>query len=289
MLDPYRTRGALLGLALGDALGAPVDGMSHQNVRTHYRGVKGLMDDEKRRDLAAGQWTAHTQRALALTRALAGAPADVDGIFHRGLAKMALRRADAGAGVAGAACAAPVGIVAVNRGLDNAALAALLASTLGPIVAEPESLAAAVGQARAIAAALTCDPNGLDGQEFVRAIARATAAVPGASAVPGRLQALAEHLDETPLDLQDRCGGTGAAPDEAFPFAIAMFARGPALVEATLLSAVNAGGAAGAVGAMVGALLGAANGRSAFPADWRAGLEEAGSLARTVDVLTPVP
>jgi ADP-ribosylglycohydrolase len=53
-----------------------------------------------------------------------------------------------------------------------------------------------------------------------------------------------------------------------------MFARNPALVEATLLSAVNVGGAASAVGAMTGALLGAFNGWSAFPAEWREGLED---------------
>src|SRR5690606_40679496 len=64
--------------------------------------------------------------------------------------------------------------------------------------------------------------------------------------VADRLWALEPYLDETPLDLQDRCDGTGDAADEAFPFAVAMFARNPALVEATLLSAVNVGGAASA-------------------------------------------
>ena len=287
MLDPDRIRGALLGLALGDALGAPVDGMSHQNVRTHYRGVKGLMDDEKHRDLAAGQWTAHTQRAIAVARALAGDPRDASGVFRREMSTMVLRRAGAGAGVDGATSAAPAGVITANRDLDDVALTDLLTSILGSIVEEPESLAAAVGQARAVALALGCEPNALHGHEFVRAIARSTAGVPGASSVPARLQGLAEHLDETPLDLQDRCGGTGAAPDEAFPFAIAMFTRGPALVDATLLSAVNVGGAAAAVGSMVGALLGAVNGWSAFPAVWRAGLEDAELIARTVDALGP--
>jgi ADP-ribosylglycohydrolase len=92
--------------------------------------------------------------------------------------------------------------------------------------------------------------------------------------VPAAVLALSDHLDDTPLDLHDRAGGTGDAPEHAFPFAVAMFAREPALVEATLLSAVNVGGAAAAVGSIAGALLGAFNGWSAFPDAWRVGLRD---------------
>jgi ADP-ribosylglycohydrolase len=103
--------------------------------------------------------------------------------------------------------------------------------------------------------------------------------------VSSALRDLALYLDDTPLDLQDRCNGTGDRADEAFPFAVAMAAREPTLVEATLLSAVNVGGAAAAVGAMTGALLGAFNGWSAFPAEWRFGLEDAGRLLAEADAL----
>ena len=36
-----RARGCLLGLAIGDALGAPLEGLSAQQIRAHY----GLVDD----------------------------------------------------------------------------------------------------------------------------------------------------------------------------------------------------------------------------------------------------
>src|SRR5690554_4522784 len=72
-----RALGALLGAAVGDALGMPVDGLSHQNVRLYYKGVKGYTADEKRGDLDAGQWTAHTQRLRALAAALAAHHEDV--------------------------------------------------------------------------------------------------------------------------------------------------------------------------------------------------------------------
>jgi ADP-ribosylglycohydrolase len=147
----------------------------------------------------------------------------------------------------------------------------------------PAARAAAYGHAFAVRAALTSDLEPEDGLVFVEDVAEevreAERRLGADHAVSDRLHALAGHLTDTPLDLQDRCAGAGPAADEAFPFAVAMFARNPALVDATLLSAINVGGAASAVGAMTGALLGARNGWSAFPPAWRDGLEEAERLA----------
>ena len=39
-----RVRGCLLGLAIGDALGAPLEGLSTQQIRTHYGRVRGYVD-----------------------------------------------------------------------------------------------------------------------------------------------------------------------------------------------------------------------------------------------------
>ncbi|HEX8386543.1 MAG TPA: ADP-ribosylglycohydrolase family protein, partial [Rubricoccaceae bacterium] len=89
-----------------------------------------------------------------------------------------------------------------------------------------------------------------------------------------------------PLDLQDACNGTGSAADEAFPFALAMVARGPELAEATLLSAVNVGGDAAAVGAMVGAMVGAIHGASVFPAAWLDGLEDGDAIRAEAEALS---
>jgi ADP-ribosylglycohydrolase len=250
MIDADRIRGVLLGLALGDALGSPVDGMSHQNIRTHVRGVKGLDTPGPRGPASPG---IHTARARELAAVLDG-----DAAHKRALL--------AGlSGAAGAACAAPAGVTAAERGLDDTSLVELLSEILGST--DAECLAAAVGQARAVALALAADE--IDGERFLGAVADAAGAVPGGTRVPAAVRALIRHVDETPLDLHDSSGGTGDCPDTAFPFAVAMFAREPALVEATLLSSINVGGATAAVGAIVGALVGAFNGAGAFPAAWR--------------------
>lgn len=296
-MPPFRDRlvGTILGSALGDALGMPVEGLSHPNVRTYYKGVKEPRADEKRGDLGVGQWTADTQRARALARALAtGAPDSPEEVRQALASEMppadALRRGDvASPGSACAACTAPLGVQARLRGLADLAgarWASLLLRTVDP---HPVAHVAATAQVAAIRTCLAKDPETVTGPRVLQAAlaaARDAERLLGADdRVSSRLGALSGHLDEVPLDLQDRCNGTGAAADEAFPFAVAMVARSPNLVEATLLSAVNVGGDTAAVGAMVGALLGALHGAAAFPPEWIAQVEDAGAIRAEADAL----
>ena len=67
-----RVRGSLLGLAVGDALGAPLEGLSPQQVRAHYGTVNDYVDGAKAwkkkpfRWRLPGLYTDDTQQALAL-------------------------------------------------------------------------------------------------------------------------------------------------------------------------------------------------------------------------------
>ena len=289
-----RLVGALLGSAIGDALGMPVEGLSHPNVRTYYRGIKEMRADEKRGDLAAGQWTADTQRARLVTRALTAAtpdsPEEARVAFHAALeAAGPLRRGDVTVrpSSAPAACAAPLGVQARLRGLGSLAVARWAGLLLAPIDASPAAHVAAAAQAAAVQACLGRDA--VTGAGLIAAAlgtARDAERLLGADArVSARIALVGQNLAAFPLDLQDLCNGTGSAADEAFPFALAMVARGPDLLEATLLSAVNVGGDAAAVGAMTGALLGAIHGASAFPAEWVAALEDADAIRAEADAL----
>ena len=288
---PLRDRvvGAFLGAAIGDALGMPVEGLSHVNVRTYYKGIKGLRADEKRGDLGAGQWTANTQRARAQARALAAAPTDSpDAVAEALAAEAAPDRRPEASGSAAAAAATALGAMARLRGLGGLALARWSERLLGPAFTPAHAVASAA-QAVALRAALSQPAGAPDGPALLRAAAdaarEAERLLGTGDAVSARLDALAPFLAETPLDLQERAGGTGSAADEAFPFAVAMVARAPELPEATLLSAVNVGGDAASIGAVAGALLGALHGPGAFPADWLAGLEDADGLRADAEAL----
>ena len=291
---PFRDRlvGALLGSAVGDALGMPVEGLSHQNVRTYYKGVKELRADEKRGDLGVGQWTADTQRARALARALAtGAPDSPDEVR----AALQLPDDDARRGAvvspssALAACAAPLGVQARLRGLKDLASARWAALLLRDVDPSPVAHVAAAAQVAAVRTCLDKDPGAVSGPQILdaaRSAALDAERLLGADdRVSKRLGAVAAHLDETPLDLQDVCNGTGSAADEAFPFAVAMVARGPHLVEPTLLAAVNVGGDAAAVGACVGACVGALHGAQALPSAWLDALEDADAIRAEAEAL----
>ena len=295
MPAPFRDRlvGTLLGSALGDALGMPVEDLSHVNVRTYYKGIKEPRADEKRGDLGVGQWTADTQRMRALARALAtGAPDSPDEVKAALETEMPtdLRRSEVRSpSSAGAACAAPLGVQARLRGLKNLAGARWAGLLLEGIDPAPEAHIAAAAQAAAVRTCLGKDPDALSGPDILAAATEAARdgerLIGADDRVSARLGKLAGHLDDYPLDLQDRCSGTGSAADEAFPFAVAMVARSPALVESTLLAAVNVGGDASAVGSCVGAMLGALHGAGAFPKDWLDQLEDADAIRSEAEEL----
>ncbi len=67
-----RVRGCLLGMAVGDALGAPLEGLSSQQIKTHYGRVRDYVDGVqawKRKPFRwrlQGLYTDDTQQALAL-------------------------------------------------------------------------------------------------------------------------------------------------------------------------------------------------------------------------------
>ncbi|QEH33699.1 ADP-ribosyl-[dinitrogen reductase] glycohydrolase [Aquisphaera giovannonii] len=67
-----RVRGSLLGLAVGDALGAPLEGLTSQQIRTHYGRIKNYVDGVqawKRKPYRwrmRGLYSDDTQQALAI-------------------------------------------------------------------------------------------------------------------------------------------------------------------------------------------------------------------------------
>jgi ADP-ribosyl-[dinitrogen reductase] hydrolase len=71
-----RVRGCLLGLAVGDALGAPLEGLSAQQIKTHYGRVRNYVDGvqawkrKPHRWRLRGLYSDDTQQALALCEVL---------------------------------------------------------------------------------------------------------------------------------------------------------------------------------------------------------------------------
>jgi len=306
-----RIVGALMGTAVGDALGMPIEGLSHQNVRTYYKGIKEYRDDDQRGDLDAGQWTDDTQMTFALVQALTGAGSPDDWPAAAAEAYVALYTSEdrrrwgrtstaaverlmegtppAEAGTPdrdsdGAAMrAAPLGVWWATAGGDRDDAFAAIRSVLAVTHRHPAALAAGWGQADAVRLLLQLETvEAFERDAFwttlVEDVTWAEDRLGKDHRVSERLRRLDGIIDSFPLDLRDACGNVGVRADEAWPFAVAMVARRPQLLENTLLSGINVGGDADTTGAMMGAMLGALHGWTAFPDEWHDGLEDAERL-----------
>ena len=90
-----RVRGCLLGLAVGDALGAPLEGLSSQQIKSHYGRVKNYVDGVqawKRKPYRwrlRGLYSDDTQQALALCDVLLDHRAGGPGAAGRSLPGLA--------------------------------------------------------------------------------------------------------------------------------------------------------------------------------------------------------
>jgi ADP-ribosylglycohydrolase len=179
--------------------------------------------------------------------------------------------------------AAPLGLwwAATEAERDDAFAA--IRAVLSVTHRHPAALAAGWGQAVAVRSLSLLD--GLDDfdrlvfwERLVEATTWAEEQLEGDHRVSDRLRSLEDIIDSFPLDLRDACDGVGVRADEAWPFACAMIARRPHLLENTLLSGINVGGDADTTGAMMGAMMGALHGWSQFPDEWHDGLEAADRL-----------
>ncbi len=299
-----------MGTAVGDALGMPIEGFSHQNVRTFYKGIKEMRADERRHDLEAGQWTDDTQFTFALARVLTQHPEDPADWPAAAAAQYVALRDEArrwgptttaaidrladgaapgdagdpdGATDGAAMRAAPLGVWWAVRAARRADAWAALRPVLAVTHRHPAALVAGWGQAAAVyRLAAFDDPRAPTIDSFWRPLIEdvvwAEQQLNGDARVSQRLRRLTDVLNDVPLELRDVCDGAGVAADEAWPFAVGMVVRRPHLLENTLLSGINVGGDADTTGAMMGALLGVLHGWAAFPQEWKEALEATGAL-----------
>ena len=299
-----RARGALLGLALGDALGMPTQGFSREVIAERYGVLHGFHpgppDNEISAGQPAGQVTDDTDQAVILARLLIEGNGTVDPhrlvaelldweqrMHRRGSAdllgpstKRALQAAADGTPVDrtgrwgdtnGAAMrVAPVGIAWPCEDLDRLVAAVHQASKV------THDTGSAISGAAAVAAAVS---SGVRGGSLPESLALAsTAADLGAQlghyaaganvAARIRLALRLARADDrvTAVRALHDVIGVGVATSEAVPTAFGLVAiAGDNLWDATRLAA-SLGGDCDTIAAMVGAIVGAHRGGADVPA-----------------------
>jgi poly(ADP-ribose) glycohydrolase ARH3 len=294
-----RWRGALLGTALGDAVGAPFEGRRQVEVA------------EVEAWLAADEqlvWTDDTAMTLGLARSLAACDGEVDP-QHLGDTFAEVFRAEPWRGYG---AGPPRIFAAAARGtpyLDAAAAQFDGRGSFGNGAAMRAAPAAIIGGgdlgrvaalARAQARVTHAHPLGQDGAAL---LALAVAAVAtGAGVDPAA--AIATTLDQletrelrdaastaltlgptaTPTVIADRLGN-GIAALQAVPAALAAFLGAPDDPRTVLVRAVTIGGDTDTIAAMAGAMVGARVGARGLPADLLDRLEARDDLVAGADAL----
>ncbi|MEV0982299.1 ADP-ribosylglycohydrolase family protein [Streptomyces sp. NPDC049915] len=284
-----RARGALLGLAVGDALGAPAENLKPSEIRARWGRITGFVAAEP-----AG--TDDTEYAifsglLLVRHGSALTPADVEAAWHEWIADRAegpfrgagfsergtlenLRRGLAAPisaqhrhawsdGLAMRAAAS--GVHAAGRPAEAARLAAID----GSVSHEGEGIYGGQAVAAGVAAAM-------GGAAPEAVVAAALTVVPDDSWTARSLRraVIAAHRGERAVRTAVVIGGypwTDLAP-EAVALAFGAYAAADGDFRDAVLTAVNMGRDADTTAAVAGALAGATQGVAAIPADWAAGI-----------------
>lgn len=306
-LDKFK--GTLLGCAVGDALGAPVEGMSREAIAGAHGRVDGFLDGR----FGRGRITDDTQMTVTLAQSIVeigrfdlthaafkfarwmeasdGGVKEARGV---GMAcAEACRRLAAGvdpsrsavesAGCGSAMRASPVGLRYCG---DPAALVSAAVAQSGITHSSPEAAAGAVAVAAAVSAGIA-DAGDLDRARFLDELAAAVERTERVMSL--KIAGLADYLDAS-VEEGFSYTGTGGHVLETVPAALFAFARTPYDFEGTVLAAVNAGGDTDSMAAIAGAVSGSFNGECGIPAGLREGVEGTAylrSLAFRLYTLTP--
>ncbi|MEX0657671.1 MAG: ADP-ribosylglycohydrolase family protein [Egibacteraceae bacterium] len=295
-----RFRGCLLGVAAGDALGAPFEGLSQVDADAVARWVASP---------APLRWTDDTHMTLGVARSLL----DCKGVDGPRLAAELARTHDAepwrgygagppqvfaalaqgaawdapaaqlfgGGGSFGNGAAmrvAPVGLVA-HRAPDT--LAAWARTSARVTHAHELGQQAAVLQAAAVGWLVTAEPAGRDPAGVLDHL--------GTLAPDGvfreRLDRVAGLTSSASMRTVVAELGNGITGLEAVPAALHAFLRQPRSLPDAVTYAVRLGGDTDTIASMTGALAGAFLGEAAVPPAWRDRLEAADELVRLADAL----
>lgn len=278
-----RFRGALLGTAVGDALGAPVEG--HRHVPREY--LDSILEDPPNltytddtamtlgvaRSLldCDGFDGAHMAETLAEIhakepwRGYGAGPPQVFARLARGAswdeAATTLFGGEGSYGNGAAMRAAPVGLYAFpsqHRAAEIAHLTALITH------AHREGIDGAVVQAVAVTALLGTTPA--NSPTEITSVLMSHVKTP---VFRDKLIFIDRHSGKRRLEEMADVLGTGIAAHASVPTALVCFlTHTDSFVEA-VRSAISLGGDTDTIGAMTGALAGAYNGYSAIPERWR--------------------
>ncbi|MGQ9731600.1 MAG: ADP-ribosylglycohydrolase family protein [Candidatus Zipacnadales bacterium] len=300
-----RFEGAIMGLAVGDALGFPVEFISSDEIRRRY-GPHGITDFVPSRFHPPGTYSDDTQMTLAVATALLRSGREttervIEAIAEALLAwaqspennrapgsttMSACRRLAAGhswresgitesKGCGSTIRTAPIGLYYHT---DRERLLAVAANS--SIITHGHCCAIAGSVANALAVSLAF--TGETPEALFQAIIDAASEI--SDEFVNLLRQVPQTLHMAPDGAFDVLGDAWVA-EEAIACALYCFLRSPDDYRTTVLTAANASGDSDSIACIAGGISGAYNGLSAIPPKWREEVETAEELLRVADAL----
>lgn len=298
-MDAEKFTGCLLGVAVGDALGQPVEAYPPERIVKDFGEIRDFLPGDPRLPLplGAGQWTDDTQMTLDITRSiLRCGKVDPEDIAHEFLAdheaagirfsgftvkyslirlKRGMRWEQSGLddektqGNGSAMRVAPVGLYNCRR-LDRLPEDARLSSIITH--KHPETIAGAIAVAYLVARAAS-------GTLDIATAIDDTLPVIGPCHVADNLRKAQRLLGESlsTADALAEIGTTGWIV-HTVAAAVYCFLKTPNDFERSVIDAVMGGDDADTTAAVTGAISGAYNGEAAIPGRWRNHVESSDEI-----------
>jgi ADP-ribosylglycohydrolase len=296
-----KVRGTFLGLAIGDALGMPVETFPHEKIVETYGRITKFHAPDKHKWFdgePAGMITDDTQLSLAVAEGLIEGGLDMDAqVLHHKLAlafgtkgwgrstKESVRRLANGAswqksgepGGAGNGVAmkvAPVGLYFSTVVQDDEKVEEFCQFVVNLTkMTHPTriAVASAMAQVTAVYACFAQQPESFDTERFIKLVvdsSKISLTVEAQDSEDDLLERLAEVLPkhseyDTERAIQDLGKGSCYCYN-SIPFSLVHFLNNPQSIDC-LYDVITAGGDTDSNGSIVGALLGALHGEEIFP------------------------
>jgi ADP-ribosylglycohydrolase len=280
-----RFRGAILGLAIGDALGMPVEGLSEEEIRNKFGKIEDFIPSPD--GFKAGEWTDDTEQMLILAKSIFETV-----YFNPENFAEKLKRAMYSGKLIKAGPTTRKAIYNLQRGIPwNKA--GIIADTCG-----------AAMRVAPIGSFYYSIPNLVEKYAYISSIVthKGSAAIAGAVAISISLSCICrdftddEIIEEVVAKTQryddlvsDKISGNSASGFtmlswDAVPAAFYFF-RNTDSYEECVIKAVNSGGDTDSIAAMAGAMKGAEMGIQNIPSRWVENVKDSEYLLEVADGL----
>jgi len=315
-----RIRGAILGTAIGDALGMPAEGLKPESIQKYYGKIKGFRSPNPKRrrihDLKRGQWTDDTQLMLAIGESIIECGGiNYENIMQRHVEAFSERRGwgkattnsvqryisgaqwnDSGmidaAGNGPPMKIAPIGVLYGMDIIDHFELVTVVVNISRMTHRDARATVSAILQAKLVSSGIKYGLGGVknllehlhaDSILLENALSGLEIAKEPLSSKIYDALALA-RMGASDEKIREEIGA-GPFVNQSYAFMCALMYKYIDDPETCLEEIINQGGDCDTTGAMAGSIIGAACGYSIFPYRWKRCLEDKKRLITLADKL----